>query len=126
MTKFVVFTTPRTGSTMLIKTLDLHPEIFCAGELFFFKGDIYHKEARYRFWKFPVEGKLNYIINYVKLFFTLTNFLNRFYKTNDTSIKAKGFKLMLFQTVYTPGIFRYLKRHDVKVIVLVRKNILRN
>ncbi len=126
MTKFVVFTTPRTGSSMLIKTLDAHPNIFCAGELFFFKGNIYHNEMRYGFWKFPVSNKLNYIINYGKLFFTLKNFLNKFYKTNKASIKAKGFKLMLFQTFYIPGIFSYLKKHDVKVIVLIRKNILRN
>jgi len=126
MTKFVVFTTPRTGSSLLVKTLDSHPEIFCAGELFFLKGNIYHNESRYQFWKFPVGSKLNYIINYVKLFFTLTDFLNKFYKTDHASIKAKGFKLMLFQTFYIPGIFRYLKKHDVKVIVLIRKNILRN
>jgi len=126
MTKFVVFTTPRTGSSLLVKTLDSHPNIFCAGELFFFKGSIYHNETHYPFWKFPVGPKLNYIINYAKLFFTLTGFLNEFYKTNDESIKAKGFKLMLFQTFYIPGIFRCLKRCDAKVIVLIRKNILRN
>lgn len=34
MTKFIVFTTPRTGSTLLVKSLDTHPEIFCAGEIF--------------------------------------------------------------------------------------------
>jgi len=125
MTKFVVFTTPRTGSSLLVKTLDSHPEIFCAGELFFLKGNIYHNETRYQFWKFPVGSKLNYIINCVKLFFTLTDFLNKFYKTDHASIKAKGFKLMLFQTFYIPGIFRYLKKHDVKVIVLIRKNTFR-
>jgi LPS sulfotransferase NodH len=125
MTKFVVFTTPRTGSSLLIKTLDSHPEIFCAGELFFFKGDIYHNEDRYPFWRFPVSAKINYLLNYPKLFLTLPAFLNKFYRT-DASLKAKGFKLMHFQTYYTPGIFSYLKRNDVKVIVLIRKNILRN
>lgn len=126
MTKFVVFTTPRAGSSLLIKTLDSHPEIFCAGELFFFKGNIYHNETSYQFWKFPVSSKLNYIINYAKLFFTLKDFLNKFFKTDHASIKAKGFKLMLFQMFYIPGIFRYLKKHDVKIIVLIRKNILCN
>jgi hypothetical protein len=126
MTKFIVFTTPRTGSSLLIKTLDSHPEIFCGGELFFFKGDIYHNECRYPFWKLPVSSKLNYLINYPKIYFTLPGFLDKFYKTNDASVKAKGFKLMHFQTYYTPGIFSYLKQRNVKMIVLIRKNILRN
>jgi len=127
MTKFVVFTTPRTGSSLLIKTLDTHPEIFCAGELFFFKGDIYHTEYKYPFWKFPVSNKVNYLINYPKIFLTLKSFLNKFYgQNNEDSIKAKGFKLMHFQTYYIRGIFKYIKKNDIKVIVLIRKNVLRN
>ena len=127
MTKFVVFTTPRTGSSLLIKSLDAHPEIFCAGELFFFKGEIYHNESRYHFWRLSfLSNKLNYVINYPKLLFSLKSFLDRFYTSKDTSLKAKGFKLMHFQTYYTPGIFQYLKTQHVKVIVLIRKNVLRN
>ena len=128
MTKFVVFTTPRTGSSLLIKTLDSHPEIFCAGELFFFKGDIYRTECRYPFWRFSfLSNKLNYVLNYPKLFITLNGFLNKFYADkNKPAIKAKGFKLMLFQTYYTPGILNYLKKNNVKVILLIRKNVLRN
>ncbi len=126
MTKFVVFTTPRTGSSLLVKTLDKHPEIFCAGELFFFKGDIYHNESRYHFWRFSfLNNKINYLINYPKLFLTLTGFLNRFY-ASDSELQAKGFKLMHFQTYYIPGIFDYLKKNNIKVIVLIRKNVLRN
>ncbi|HEY6978157.1 MAG TPA: hypothetical protein VH396_17775 [Chitinophagaceae bacterium] len=127
MTKFVIFTTPRTGSSLLIKTLDNHPEILCAGELFFFKGDIYHTENQYPFWRFPVSNKINYLINYPRIFLTLNNFLNKFYKENDkTGIKAKGFKLMHFQTYYTPGILNYFSKNNIKVLVLIRKNILRN
>ena len=57
MTKFVIFTTPRTGSTLLIKSLDNHPEVLCAGEVFFFKGAIYHNEWRYPFIKLPIVHK---------------------------------------------------------------------
>ena len=127
MTKFVIFTTPRTGSTLLIKSLDAHPEILCAGELFFFKGTIYHTEYKYSFWRLPFIGnKLNYVFNYPKLLLTLTGFLNNFFADTKDGKKAKGFKLMHFQTYYTPGIFNYLKSNDVKVIVLIRKNVLRN
>lgn len=127
MTKFVVFTTPRTGSSLLIKSLDAHPEIFCAGELFFFRGDIYHTEYRYPFWKIPgIGAKLNYLVNYPKIYLTLTGFLNKFYNKSEKGVKARGFKLMHFQTYYTPGVLGYLKNNDVKVIVLIRKNVLRN
>ena len=122
MTKFVIFTTPRTGSTLLIKSLDAHPEILCAGELFFFKGAIYHTEYKYSFWRLPFIGnKLNYVFNYPKLLLTLPGFLNNFFADKSDGKKAKGFKLMHFQTYYTPGIFNYLKNNDVKVIVLIRK-----
>lgn len=126
MTKFVIFTTPRTGSTLLIKSLDSHPEVFCGGELFFFKGAIYHNEWRYPFLRLPIGSKLNYLINYPKIFLSLKDFLNKFFSASEKGEKARGFKLMHFQTFYTPGIFAYLKSNDVKVIVLIRKNILRN
>ena len=126
MTKFVIFTTPRTGSTLLIKSLDSHPEVFCGGELFFFRGAIYHNEWRYPFLRLPIGAKLNYIVNYPKIFLSLKKFLNKFFNANAKSEKARGFKLMHFQTFYTPGIFSYLKDNDVKVIVLIRKNVLRN
>lgn len=127
MTKFVIFTTPRTGSTLLVKTLDTHPEVLCAGELFFLKKGIYHVECQYPFIRIPALGnKVNYLINYPKILLTIKSFLNNFFKTADTKIKATGFKLMHFQTYYTPGIFSYLENNGVKTIVLIRKNVLRS
>ncbi len=127
MTKFVVFTTPRTGSTLLVKSLDTHPEIFCAGELFFLKKGIFHKESQYPFIRIPFVGnKINYLVNYPRLLLGLKIFLDRFYSGDGVTRKAKGFKLMHFQTYYTPGIFDYLKNNSVKTIVLIRRNVLRN
>lgn len=127
MNKFVVFTVPRTGSTLLIKTLDTHPEIFCAGELFFFSGKTYHTECQYRFWRLKfLNSKLHYLLNYPKLLLTLSTFMNRFFTVKENNIKAKGFKLMYYQTLYTPGIIKYLKHQNVRVILLQRENILRN
>lgn len=127
MTKFVIFTTPRTGSTLLIKSLDTHPEIMCAGEIFFFRGAAFHNEHRYPFIRVPLIGaKLNYVVNYPFIWLKLPGFLHRFFNGNKKGEKARGFKLMHYQTYYTPGILSYLKREKVKVIVLIRKNILRN
>ena len=47
---FFILTAPRSGSTVLTRTLDQHPEIFCAGELFHPGDDIYHPEWHFRFW----------------------------------------------------------------------------
>ena len=33
---------------------------------------------------------------------------------------------MYYQTFYTPGLIKYLKENNVKVILLLRENILRN
>lgn len=126
MTKFVVFTTPRTGSSMLIKTLDTHPAIFCAGELFFFKKGIYHTETQYPFLRIPFIGnKLNYLVNYPLIFLSVKGFLNKFF-TGKPEKAAVGFKLMHFQTYYTPGVMKYLQQSNVKTLVLIRKNVLRN
>ncbi|MEP7319818.1 MAG: hypothetical protein ABI921_13780 [Panacibacter sp.] len=126
MTKFVVFTTPRTGSSLLVKTLDTHPAIFCAGELFFFKKGIFHTEAQYPFLRIPFIGnKLNYLVNYPFIFLSLKGFLNKFYDSK-TAKAAAGFKLMHFQTYYTPGVMKYLQTNQVKTLVLIRKNVLRN
>jgi LPS sulfotransferase NodH len=127
MNKFVLLTIPRTGSTLLVKTLDTHPEIFCAGEIFLLSGKMYHNEKSFRFWKLPfLNNKLHYLLNYPNVLLNLKSFLNDFYKEGKNNIKAKGFKLMHYQTLYTPGLLNYLKKNNVKVILLVRQNVLKN
>jgi len=52
MTRFVILTTQRSGSTVLTRTLDEHPDIFCAGEIFHeFKTNIHHAEWYFPNWK---------------------------------------------------------------------------
>ena len=125
MTKFIVFTTPRTGSTLLVKSLDTHPEIFCAGEIFLLSGTQFHGECSFPFWKLPLPKKALDLLNYPKMWMSLVPFLNRFY-TPVKGEKAKGFKMMLFQTYYTPGLIKYIKKHNIKVILLLRENLLKN
>lgn len=125
MTKFIVFTTPRTGSTLLVKSLDTHPEIFCAGEIFLLGGTQFHGECSFHFWKLPVPKKMIYMLNFPNMWMNLTSFLNRFF-TASNGKTAKGFKLMHFQTAYLPGITAYIKKNDVKVILLLRENLLKN
>jgi LPS sulfotransferase NodH len=125
MTKFIVFTTPRTGSTLLVKSLDTHPEIFCAGEIFLLGGTSFHRECSFRFWKLPLPKKMIYVLNFPNMWMNLKSFLNRFF-TAKNGEQAKGFKLMHFQTAYLPGMIDYIKNNDVKVILLLRENLLKN
>src|SRR5258706_15257840 len=128
MTKLVIFTLPRTGSTLLSKSLNKHPEIFCDDEIFHFSFRDYFSPWQFRFWKFRfLSKKINYIINYPGTFLRLKKYLDKFY-TNDANenFTARGFKLMYYQTKYTPGLISYLKKNNVKIILLMRENIFRN
>ncbi|MBS1729233.1 MAG: sulfotransferase [Bacteroidetes bacterium] len=126
-TKFVIITLPRSGSTVLVKTLDHHPEIYCAGELFYFSGNIYHTENQFPFWKIKNLGnKINYVINFPNVWFRLKRFMNAFYLNQDPKFIAVGYKMMYQHILYMPGIMTYLKKNHVKVILLTRNDLLRN
>lgn len=128
MTKFVIFTLPRTGSTLLSKSLNRHPEIFCDDEIFHFSFRDYFSPNQFRFFKIRfLSKKINYIINYPGTYLRLPSFLKQYFTNKkDESFKARGFKLMYYQTFYTPGLINYLKKNNIKVILLLRENILRN
>jgi Sulfotransferase family len=128
MTKFVIFTLPRTGSTLLSKSLNRHPEIFCDDEIFHFSFKGYFSPNQFRFLKIPLlPKKINYIVNYPVTYVRLTGFLNKYFTNKPTeNFKARGFKFMYYQTLYMPGLITYLKKNNIKVILLLRENILRN
>lgn len=125
--KFVIITLPRSGSTVLVKTLDKHPQIFCAGELFYFHGKIYHSECQFPFLRIKMFGhKINYLLNFPNVVLRLKSFMNRFFNNQKSEFEAVGFKMMYQHILYMPGIMNYLKKNKVKIILLTRKNILRN
>ncbi len=128
MTKFVILTLPRTGSTLLSKSLNKHPEIFCDDEIFHFSFRDYFSPNQFRFLKLRfLPKKINYIINYPATYLRLNGFLNKYFTNkHGENFKARGFKLMHYQTFYMPGLIDYLKKNDVKIILLLRENIFRN
>jgi LPS sulfotransferase NodH len=125
---FFILTAPRSGSTVLTRTLDQHPQIFCAGELFHPSDKIYHPE-----WHFPFIGvkkkkgfsrQIFSVTNYIKGYTSGVSFIKKFYNTrNEKAIR--GFKLMNGHTKDFPTIWNYLKGQDLKIIVLIRKNTFR-
>lgn len=128
MNKFVILTLPRTGSTLLSKSLNRHPEIFCDDEIFHFSFKDYFSKNQFRFLKIPfLPKKINYVINYPATFFRLKKFLDEYYTNKpDENFKTRGFKLMYYQTFYVPGLINYFKKNDVKIILLLRENIFHN
>ena len=130
MTKFIIFTTQRSGSTVLTKTLDEHPQVFAAGELFHTNERIHHPEWHFTFINYLGKGKargvlmkMNKALNKLSIKKRITKHLESFFNAKDKNEKARGFKLMLSQVKTTPYILEQVKKHDVKIIVLLRKNI---
>lgn len=127
MTKFIIFTTQRSGSTVLTRTLDEHPEIFCAGELFQTSNDIHHPEWHFTSWglnsKSHAVQRLNKVVNYPNLRYNAIPHVEKFFAANEKGETARGFKLMFTHIKTAPHLWEYLKASDTKVIVLIRKNV---
>jgi hypothetical protein len=125
--KFIIFTTQRSGSTVLTRTLDEHPEIFCAGELFQTSEEMHHPEWHFSSWglnsKSHTVQRLNKIINYPNLRFRSIPHVKKFYAANEKGEKARGFKLMFTHIKTAPYLWEYLRQTRTKVIVLVRNNV---
>ncbi len=124
MTRFVILTTQRSGSTVLTRTLDEHPDIFCAGEIFHeSKVNIHHAEWHFPNWKITKSkgSKLNKLVNYPNLKLNAVKHIRKFFG-EDKTVKAKGFKLMYSHIKQAPFIWNYIAENNIKVIVLVRKN----
>lgn len=124
MTRFVILTTQRSGSTVLTRTLDEHPHIFCAGEIFHeSKANIHHAEWHFPNWKITggKQSKLNKLVNYPNLRLNAVKHIRKFYSADD-QVQAKGFKLMYSHIKSAPFIWNYIAGNNIKVIVLIRKN----
>ena len=125
---FFIFTAPRSGSTVLTQTLDKHPQIFCAGELFHPSDKIYHPE-----WHFSFIGKkkkkgfsrtIFSVTNYIKGYLSGVAHIKKFYAKKDEK-KIRGLKLMIGHIKDFPTVWKYLRAENYKVIVLIRQNTFR-
>ena len=130
MTKFIIFTTQRSGSTVLTKTLDEHPQVFVGGEIFHTTNEIHHPEWHFPFKNFLGKGKsrgllmkVNKALNNIGIDEKVKKHLDAFYAAKEAGETARGFKLMQSQIKSNPAVWKYIKNSDVKIIVLVRKNV---
>jgi len=124
MIKFVILATQRSGSTLLVRSLDLHENILLSGEIFYVGSGIHHPENQFRYFKVPlVNNRYQFILNVPRLAFSYKSHLrNYFDKLEKTGVSAVGFKLMVSQMKYMPGFISFCRKEDIKPIVLIRKN----
>jgi len=125
MTKFVIVGIQRTGTTLLRTTLDSHPQISCAGEVFktkrlgrqdFYKGKLGYQNFASQSWS----RRLGHYMWRAQL---ACEYLDQVYGRPGYS--AVGFKLMYTQARRFSAVIPYVKEHDVKVIDVVRINVLK-
>jgi len=118
---FVIITSQRTGSTLLVKSLDASPDIFTAGEIFYEGPGIHHPEHQYpyRLWGSRVLAKS------VGFFFRrkcAERHAQEFYATAGQDAKAVGFKLMVSQLRRRNYLLQTLTEAGAKFVFLVRRD----
>jgi len=123
MERFVIAGTQRTGTSLINSTLDSHPDIRCLGEVFNFrKGRGKSTEGSYR--QFINERRFaRSIAHHIARRQLVKEHLDQLYQSYD--VKATGFKFMLSQARDFPDATRYLQENRIKVVHLVRENVLK-
>jgi LPS sulfotransferase NodH len=119
---FVIITSQRTGSTLLVRSLDAAPEVFCAGEIFYEGRGIHHPE-----WQFPYRllgsrwlGRLR---DACSCGARASRHVRAFYEMAGPGTVAVGFKLMLSQLRQHPSLISCVAEQRVRRIFLVRDDV---
>ena len=123
MKEFVVLSGQRSGSTLVIRSLDTSPDIYCAGEILhpLKKSRIHHIEWKHRYVKVG-SYKATILLNGLFWRGRIKKHIDRFYGSRDAGEIARGFKLMKSQLDYNAFLLPYLRSRGVSFIVLIRDN----
>lgn len=123
-TRFVTVSTQRSGSTWLTDMLNSHPDVASYTELFLMQGQGAPEWGKYKdivYWKTYREALgagLKRSVRSLGLFQYLDDVFSR-----HPGKQAIGFKLMYGQMLKLPETLAYLRSRDVRIIHLVRRNI---
>ncbi len=114
---FVIISSQRSGSTLLINILNQHPEIICAGEIFKEQktSNILHPE-----FTFDLPSRMKSIGFKLSPGRIVSKHLKKCLGKQD---ELFGFKLMTSQMDRCPSIGKAIDRLGLKKIVLIRGNI---
>lgn len=119
MQKFIIISTQRSGSSLLVTTLASHPEIECFREIFLeenVKPDSYTSFSRA-----SILRKLQHWFCRRRL---VEGYLAQFLGKVE-GCEAVGFKFMYSQDKLLPQVIDWVEREEIKVIHLIRANVLK-
>jgi LPS sulfotransferase NodH len=118
---FVIVASQRTGSTLLVRSLDSSPKLLCAGEIFHPGERVHHLEYRFRQIKFG-RGPVARLVNQFRQKKRVEKHLESFYERAGTGVSAVGFKLMISQIRTFPTITASLGDFGVVWFYLSRRS----
>jgi LPS sulfotransferase NodH len=129
MVKFIVLTTQRSGATFFIKCLASHPQIACRHQT------IFTQDNKFKFFSFDRPSSFYYKYRSSSLGRRLGHWFRRkrliyecvddYLHTLPNQAKAIGFKLSYNHVEKYPAIASWVREHDVRIIHLVRNNLLK-
>lgn len=124
MKKFVIISRQRSGSTVLVRSLDQHKQIFCAGEIFLNSKKTFHNELNFPAVNIVSKSKeIFLIINYFFGLIRVNSYLNNFFNRPEINgFDTVGFKLMINQIKLYPMTLKWIKKNELKKIILIREN----
>lgn len=138
MIKFLVVGVQRSGTTFIGSSLDSHPQINYVGEIFKVPGWYLNRATRklirrkafsgeHGYSQWMDESLLRQLGHYCWRNKNTQQFLEYFYTINarGQACEAAGFKLMSSQARRFGGIIPYVNSHGVKVIHIIRENVLK-
>lgn len=118
---FAIIASQRTGSTLLVRSLDSSPDIFCAGELFHTGPNVHHREYQYPCRYLGSRG-LARLVERFGSGSRVHRHLDNFYKMAGEGMAAVGFKVMVSQIRARPAIIDFLRDHGVTRLFLYRQD----
>jgi Sulfotransferase family len=117
MTKAIILTTQRTGSTFLVECLESHPEVFCLGEMLagghvWVPDWVYKSRYATKAYRYLSSGAWNPL-----------RMMNRYFARTDRPVMC--FKAM-YNHIRPPWTIRYLREHaEIRILHLRRHNLLK-
>lgn len=105
---FVVYGQPRTGSTLLVRLLQSHPQIQCGGQ----NGEILNPKR----WRRGVKRYLHTMVRYIPESYVL-------WKASRSAKDAFGFKLLHNQVPVSPRLMTNLHRLGWRLIHIQRRSL---
>ena len=116
-TPFVVLTTQRSGSVLLVQAIQSHPDMFCFHEML--RPKIRNDQSLRAYLAPSLPRRVG---RFVRPYATTKGYLDQLFATRDE--RAVGFKLMYNQLRRHPELWLMFRRGELKVVHLVRSNIL--